>query len=122
VFRSMALYLVVWTFASIVALGAEIKKTNRPIPEAYFVWLKDDVADVPAFAENARSKHAAKVVHIVERVLKGVSVKLSEMQAARLADDPRVKGVYEVPVAYPTAVQSPAPSWVSIASISRPSP
>ena len=110
-YRSVVLSIVVWTLASTVAFAGEIKRTSRPIPEAYFVWLKDDVIDVAGFAENARSKHSAKVVHIIERVLKGVSLKLSEVQASRLADDPRVKGIYEVPAAYPTAVQSPAPSW-----------
>src|SRR6185503_14661952 len=70
---------------------------ERRIPNQYIVVLKDDAGDVDTAAMNlARDFNGDRNGgHTYYRALKGFSVRMSEQQALRLANDPRVEFVEE---------------------------
>lgn len=70
---------------------------EKRIPNQYIVVLKDDVGDVETEAINlARDFDGDRNGgHTYHRALKGFSVRMSEQQALRLANDPRVEFVEE---------------------------
>lgn len=70
---------------------------EKRIPNQYIVVLKDDVGDVDTVAINlARDFNGDRNGgHTYYRALKGFSVRMSEQQALRLANDPRVEFVEE---------------------------
>ena len=72
-------------------------RAEKRIPNQYIVVLKDDVADVETEAINlARDFDGDRNGgHTYFRALKGFSVRMSEQQALRLANDPRVEFVEE---------------------------
>jgi subtilisin family serine protease len=72
-------------------------RAEKRIPNQYIVVLKDDVADVETEAFNlARDFDGDRNGgHTYHRALKGFSVRMSEQQALRLANDPRVEFVEE---------------------------
>ena len=72
-------------------------RAEKRIPNQYIVVLKDDVADVETEALNlARDFDGDRNGgHTYHRALKGFSVRMSEQQAIRLANDPRVEFVEE---------------------------
>src|SRR5690349_1511775 len=72
-------------------------RADKKIPNQYIVVLKDDVGDVEAEAlrlardfDGDRSNG-----HTYNRAIKGFSVRMSEQQALRLANDPRVDYIEE---------------------------
>ena len=72
-------------------------RPDKRIANQYIVVLKDDVADVDGEAvrlsrDFGGDRNGGQTYH---RALKGFSVRMSEQQAARLADDPRVAFVEE---------------------------
>jgi subtilisin family serine protease len=72
-------------------------RADTRIANQYIVVLKDDVADVETEAINlARDFDGDRNGgHTYHRALKGFSVRMSEQQAMRLANDPRVEFVEE---------------------------
>jgi len=72
-------------------------RAEKRIPNQYIVVLKDDVTDVETEAINlARDFDGDRNGgHTYFRALKGFSVRMSEQQALRLANDPRVEFVEE---------------------------
>jgi subtilisin family serine protease len=72
-------------------------RADKRIANQYIVVLKDDVADVEIEAINlARDFDGDRNGgHTYHRALKGFSVRMSEQQAMRLANDPRVEFVEE---------------------------
>lgn len=72
-------------------------RAEKRIPNQYIVVLKDDVGDVETAAINlARDFNGDRNGgHTYNRALKGFSVRMSEQQALRLANDPRVDFVEE---------------------------
>jgi subtilisin family serine protease len=72
-------------------------RAEKRIANQYIVVLKDDVADVEGEAIRVSRDFGGdrNGGHTYQRAIKGFSVRMSEQQAARLADDPRVKFVEE---------------------------
>src|ERR1044071_4253817 len=72
-------------------------RADKKIANQYIVVLKDNVADVDAEAHRlARDFDGDRSGgHTYNRAIKGFSVRMSEQQALRLADDPRVAFVEE---------------------------
>jgi len=72
-------------------------RADKRIDNQYIVVLKDDVADVDS--EAARLEHQfggdRGNGHTFRKAIKGFSVRMSEQQATRLANDPRVAYVEE---------------------------
>ena len=70
---------------------------NKRIPNHYVVVLKDNVADVDSEAAKLAQDYSGdrSNEHTYHRALKGFSVRMSEQQATRLAQDPRVAFVEE---------------------------
>jgi subtilisin family serine protease len=72
-------------------------RADKRIANQYIVVLKDDVADVDGEAVRLSRDFGGdrNGGHTYHRAIKGFSVRMSEQQAARLADDPRVAFVEE---------------------------
>ena len=72
-------------------------RADKRIANQYIVVLKDDVADVEEEAVRLARDFGGDRSggHTYNRALKGFSVRMSEQQATRLADDPRVAFVEE---------------------------
>ena len=72
-------------------------RADKRIANQYIVVLKDDVADVEAkLSPLARFRWRSQWrPHLSSAHIKGFSVRMSEQQAARLANDPRVAFVEE---------------------------
>jgi serine protease len=111
-------------FASMMAsgaYGAEIRRSAAPVPGEYIVVLRDDAVrgpgqgpafgpTVPDVASDMALVHGANVGFLYEHALRGFSARMSERQAERLAQDPRVEYVEENGRAWPAATQSNA-TW-----------
>jgi subtilisin family serine protease len=106
--KTLALFALVALSISIVALTAVhgqnngLGKLRRQVPEKrianqYIVVLKDDVTDVDAEALRLARDFGGdrNEGHTYHTAIKGFSVRMSEQQAARLANDPRVDYVEE---------------------------
>jgi Subtilase family/Peptidase inhibitor I9 len=72
-------------------------RADKRIADQYIVVLKDNVSDVESEAIRLSRDFGGDRSggHTYYRALKGFSVRMSEQQAARLADDPRVAFVEE---------------------------
>jgi subtilisin family serine protease len=106
--KTLALFALVALSVSIVVLTAVhgqnngLGKLRRQVPEKrianqYIVVLKDDVTDVDAEALRLARDFGGdrNEGHTYHTAIKGFSVRMSEQQAARLANDPRVDYVEE---------------------------
>ena len=71
-----------------------VKPQGKKIPGQYIVMLKDG-ADARTLADIIVSKHKAKVSHIFEKVLNGMTVNVDAAQAALLRLNPNVEGVFQ---------------------------
>ena len=108
--RTLALFALVAISVAVVVLTAahgqnpnsnsskfRQLRADKRIENQYIVVLKDDVADVDA--EAARLEHQfggdRGNGHTYRNAIKGFSVRMSEQQAIRLANDPRVDFVEE---------------------------
>jgi subtilisin family serine protease len=87
-------------------------RADKRIANQYIVVLKDDVADVDGEAHRLSRDFGGdrNGGHTYQRAIKGFSVRMSEQQAARLADDPRVEFVEEDGVVSLGATQTGA-TW-----------
>ena len=108
--RTLALFALVAISVAVVVLTAahgqnpnstksklRHLRADKRIENQYIVVLKDDVADVDT--EAARLEHQFGADrgngHTYRNAIKGFSVRMSEQQALRLANDPRVDFVEE---------------------------
>ena len=108
--RTLALFALVAISVAVVVLTAvhgqdsngnsskfRRMRADKRIENQYIVVLKDDVADVDT--EAARLEHQfggdRSGGHTFRKAIKGFSVRMSEQQATRLANDPRVAYVEE---------------------------
>ena len=105
--KTLALFALVTISVAVVVLttvqgqnsNAKFRhiRADKRIANQYIVVLKDDVADVEG--EAVRLSHQfggdRNEGHTYTRAIKGFSVRMSEQQAAKLADDPRVAFVEE---------------------------
>jgi len=108
--RTLALFALVAISVAVVVLTAahgqnpnstksklRHLRADKRIENQYIVVLKDDVADVDT--EAARLEHQFGADrgngHTYRNAIKGFSVRMSEQQAIRLANDPRVDFVEE---------------------------
>ena len=87
-------------------------RADKRIANQYIVVLKDDVADVDTEAVRLSRDFGGDRSggHTYRRALKGFSVRMSEQQAAKLAEDPRVAFVEEDGVVHMVTTQSGA-TW-----------
>lgn len=87
-------------------------RADKRIANQYIVVLKDDVDDVDSESIRLARDFGGdrNGGHTYRRALKGFSVRMSEQQAARLADDPRVAFVEEDGVVSLGATQTGA-TW-----------
>jgi len=87
-------------------------RADKRIADQYIVVLKDDIDDVDAEAIRLARDFGGDRSggHTYHRALKGFSVRMSEQQAARLANDPRVAFVEEDGVVSLVTTQSGA-TW-----------
>lgn len=83
---------------------------HRRIPDQYIVVFEKSVQDVEAAAAELSGRFRGQTQRVYRRALKGFSVKMSEQQAMRLAQDPRVAWVEEDAEVSLTATQS-NPTW-----------
>ena len=106
--KTLALFALVAISVAVVVFTAAHGQNNglgkfrrqRPdkrINNQYIVVLKDDVADVDAEALRLSRDFGGdrNNGHTYHKAIKGFSVKMSEQQALRLANDPRVEFVEE---------------------------
>lgn len=97
-----------------IAQKAQLLRQERPIPGQYIVVLRESdpavtFRGVPAIAEELSSLHAGSVLHTYEHAFKGFAVQLSEADALRLLEDPRVAFIEEDAPVQAVATQANAP-------------
>jgi hypothetical protein len=71
------------------------KAKGKRVVGQYIVVLEDRVADVDGEADDLVRLHRGRKNHTYKKTLKGFSAELSDKEAARLAEDPRVRYVEE---------------------------
>jgi len=89
--------LVLVVLVATVAFAGDFKKNDKKIPNQYIVVFDDAVADdeILSLADELTLRHGGLKDHVYSKALKGFSVKMSEGQARKLADDERVAWVEE---------------------------
>jgi subtilisin family serine protease len=74
---------------------AEIKKAKKKIADQYIVVLEPRVEDPDAVADDIVKMAKGRKGHVYKRALKGFSATLSEKEALKISEDPRVAYVEE---------------------------
>ena len=120
--KSVVPSLLIFVAAAVVTEAGPIKKHPKPVPGSYIVVLNPDLVrapddefstlpSVPEVMEEMLEIHGqGRLKHLYEHALKGFSVRLSEEEAAELADDYRVEFVEEDGEVSVEATQS-SPTW-----------
>ena len=86
-------------------------RSENPVPGQYIVVFKDSVSALPADATRAlESRHGVRAERSFQHALRGFSLRASEAQALKLAQDPDVKYVVEDSFVTTTTTQSSA-TW-----------
>ncbi len=83
---------------------------DKKIADQYIVVLEDRVEDVEAVTDELVTKSRGRKDHVYKKAIKGFSARLSEKEALRLAEDPRVKYVEEDGIVTIQATQTNA-TW-----------
>lgn len=75
----------------------KFRRVKEPIEGRYNVVLKKDVpkAEVSSMADEMAFTHAGKIRHTYKHALKGFAIEMSEAEAQKLSEDPRVEFVEE---------------------------
>jgi subtilisin family serine protease len=73
----------------------KIKKAKKPVPDSYIVVFQDRLDDVDGAADDITKLHGGKLKHLYKSALKGFAAEMSEKEAQKVADDPRVAYVEE---------------------------
>ena len=99
------------------AKNDKFHRSQKPIANHYIVVMNEDVADFGddngvgnAVSELART-YGGRVGKIYSSALKGYSAEMTETDAVKLSEDPRVKYVEEDGVVEGQAIQTNSPSW-----------
>jgi len=120
--KSVVPSLLIFVAAAVVTEAGPIKKHPKPIPGSYIVVLNPDLVRAPddefstlpsvpeVVEEMLEIRGQGRLKHLYEHALKGFSVRLSEEEAAELADDYRVEYVEEDGEVSLDATQS-SPTW-----------
>jgi subtilisin family serine protease len=86
-------------------------RSDNPVPGQYIVVFKDSVSAIPADTTRAlESRHGVRAERSFQHALRGFSLRASEAQARKLAQDPDVKYVVEDSFVSTTTTQSSA-TW-----------
>ena len=104
--KLFALLALIFVCAAILVLSTvhgqnsnagKFRRAGKRIPDHYIVVLKDNPVDVDSEATKLSQDYSGdrNNEHTYRRALKGFSVRMSEQQANRLAQDPRVAFVEE---------------------------
>jgi len=120
-FRSIVAAICVVVAVAAPTSGAANADAPASVRDSYIVVLKSDSvrsdferpsgrALVPAVADELARAHGGSLESVYQHALKGFAVRLTEKQAARLAEDPRVDYVEPDQVIDAVATQSPA-TW-----------
>ena len=89
---------------------AEVKKAQNKIVDQYIVVLEPRVEDPDAVADDLVKMAKGRKGHVYRKALKGFSATLSEKEALKISEDPRVAYVEEDGVVSIEATQTPA-TW-----------
>jgi subtilisin family serine protease len=96
-------------------LGSVTLSAGTAITDSYVVVLNDSPAltaqPVRAFAAGLTGQYGGRITHVYQYALKGFAVRMTPMQAARLAGDPRVASVEQDQVFTTLETQQNPPSW-----------
>ncbi|WP_329790079.1 S8 family peptidase [Lentzea sp. DG1S-22] len=103
--------VVIAAFAApATAAAGEIRVSpGENIAGSFIVKLKDDA--VTASAQTLGSRFGGQVGHVYDAVFRGFSIRMSDVQARRLAADPSVEYVERDQVVSIQATQTNPPSW-----------
>jgi len=96
--RTLLTLLVISLAFPVLAAGpkkSKLHKAEKKVPDQYIVVLEDRLAEVDAVADELVTKHRGRKNQVYKSALRGFSANLSEKEALRLAEDPRVKYVEE---------------------------
>ncbi len=86
-------------------------RADNPVPGQYIVVFKDSVSTLPAATTRAlEARHGVRAERSFQHALRGFSLRASEAQARRLAEDADVKYVIEDGYVSTTTTQSSA-TW-----------
>jgi subtilisin family serine protease len=97
------------------AKSDKFKKSRIPVPNQYIVVLEDEAnlrgkGGVPERVNELSEAYHGNVGRIYESAIRGYSVEMTEEEAIRLSDDPRIKYVEEDGIITSSSVQT-YPSW-----------
>lgn len=86
-------------------------RSQDRVPGQYIVILRDDTSSdaVPAVASELASRHSGSVRVLLQHAARGFTANLTEAQAERLSQDPRVLFVEENAKGYLSSQQGPLP-------------
>ena len=96
--RTLLTLLVISLAFPVLAAGpkkSKLHKAEKKVPDQYIVVLEDRLAEVDAVADELVTKQRGRKNQVYKSALRGFSANLSEKEALRLAEDPRVKYVEE---------------------------
>ena len=72
----------------------EIVKAKKKIPNSYIIVFEDRIEDVDRAAGELLGLSRGQLKHLYKSALKGFAARITDVEAARIAQDPRVKAVY----------------------------
>ena len=119
----LTVLLAVFIGSAASAAAGELipSRAGAVVPGSYIVVLKPNVAVRPGSrtagmtvsqtAVSLAALHRGAVTRFYEHALQGFAVRMTEAEARRMADDPRVAYIQPNGIFTINAVQSPAPSW-----------
>src|SRR5688572_25542724 len=90
------------------------RHAGEKVPNHYVVVLHDSAgsdAAVSGLSDELTRGHRGERLYVYTRALKGFAARLSEADARRLSEDPRVAYVEEDGVTYASAFQTNPPNW-----------
>ena len=73
----------------------EIVKAKKKIPNSYIIVFEDRIEDVDRAAGELLGLSRGQLKHLYKSALKGFAAQISDAEAAKIAQDPRVKYVEE---------------------------
>ena len=73
----------------------EIVKAKKKIPNSYIIVFEDRIEDVDRAAGELLGLSRGQLKHLYKSALKGFAAQITDVEAARIAQDPRVKYVEE---------------------------
>lgn len=88
------------------AAANKIRKSEKRVPDEYIVVLNDEIKTaVPSVANRLARDYNGTVLEHYEHAIRAFAIRMAEPDAARLAEDPRVKYVQENGLSEPQGSQ-----------------